>query len=391
MGEVTFLVKHDSQGKVAIFLVLFFMSLSLHIQFPIFTPYAVALGATTIFISVMMSSSSFTNLVGNVMAGPFIDRIGKKPFIVVPLFLSSVLMTAHALATNPHQLLYLRITNGFVLAFMSPACFSLLSAYAKNSRQQGKNMAINGVMITLANIIAPFIGGHLVEFLNYRGTYYFIGLCLLLTAIVALLYVKEADPIVVHRKEKTTLTAVLSNRSLLPIYFIGFALMYGHGTLIFELPFLTVEQGLKVSETGTLFSMMGIGTLLALSFFWLNRFSPLIRTAVGMFSTSLLYYQLTTSFLPIRLSVVLFCMGIAFGLIFPALTTLLTEKVGLHQYGSAFGVLSAVFSLAMILSTLTSGIVRSMMSPYYLAFLVTMLGAVFIVFDYIRDKRKVLA
>lgn len=380
---------NESQGKTAIFFVLFFMSLSLHIQFPIFTPYAVALGATSIFISIMMSSSSLTNLVGNVMAGPFIDRIGNKPFIVVPLFLSAFLMTAHALATNPQQLLYLRVINGFVLAFMSPACFSLLSAYAKNSRQQGKNMAINGVMITLANIIAPLIGGYLVDILDYRGTYYFIGLALLFTAIMGLIYIKEVDPIVVHKKETTSLSAVMSNRSLMPVYFIGFALMFGHGILIFELPFLTVEHGLKASETGVLFSMMGLGSLLALSFFWLNRFSPLIRTAVGMFTTALLYYQLTNSLLPMTLSVSLFLMGIAFGLIFPALTTLLTEKVGNSEYGSAFGVLSAVFSLAMILSSLTAGMVRSFMSPYFLAFLVTMLGAVYIVFDYLKAKKSV--
>ena len=377
----------EAQGKIAVFFVLFLMSLSLHVQFPIFTPFAVALGATSVFISIMMSTSSMTNLIGHVISGPFIDKIGKKPFIVIPLFISSILMTSHGLAARPEQLLILRIFNGFVLAFMSPACFSLLSAYAKNTRQQGKNMAVNGMMVTLANIIAPFIGGYLVDIFDYKGTYFFIGSALLFTAIFALIFVKERDPIVVHKKDGHPLSKVLMSRDLLPIYFIGFSLMFSHGALIFELPFLTVEKGLKASETGFLFSIMGLGSLLAYCSFWLNRISPLFRTIAGMVASGLLYYQLTTSILPVSQSMILFFLGFAFGSIFPALMTLLTEKVGQSHYGSAFGVLSAIFSLAFILSSLTAGIVRAFVSPYYLAFLMTMLSVAYIVFDHFRVKK----
>lgn len=375
------------QGKAAVYLVLFLMSLSLHVQFPIFTPYAVALGATTFFISVMMSSSSFTNLSGNIMAGPFIDRIGKKPFIVVPLFLSAFLMAGHALADNAQQLFLLRILNGFVLAFMSPACFALLSAYAKNTRQQGRNMAINGLTITIAGIAAPFIGGQLSKILSYNEIYWVIATALFCTAIIALLYIKEAEPIVVHQKEKRSLGAMLKSRSLLPVYFIGFALMYGHGTLYFELPFLSVEHGMSTAETGKLFSLMGVGTFAALSLFWLNSFSALLRTAFGMFLTALIYYQMSTSALPVSLGLTLFGLGVSSGILFPALTTLLTEKVGPDQYGSAFGILSAVFSLGIIVSSMVSGVVRDFMSPYYLAFLVAMCGTAYVVYDYLQNKR----
>lgn len=375
--------------KTAIYAVLFLMSLSLHIQFPIFTPYAVTLGASTFFISVLLSSSSLTGFGGHLIAGPFIDRIGKKPFIVIPLFLSGILMAGHALAHDANQLLMLRVLNGFVLAFMGPACFALLSAYAKNARQQGKNMAINGLMVTVANIVAPVIGGQLVKSFDYRATYWFIGVALLFTAVLALLFVREATPIVVHKKGKSSLRTTLTNRRLLPLYLIGFALMYGQGTLIYELPFLTVEHGLSAAESGKLFSLMGIGTLLSLSLFWLNQFSALLRTAAGMFLAGLLYYQMATGFLPVGLGTILFGIGISFGLLFPALTTLLTERVDHDQYGTAFGVLSAIFSLGMIASSLVSGAVRDTMSPYYLAFLVVTGGSIYIVYDHFKENSPI--
>lgn len=382
-------MRDQMQGKTAIYLVLFLMSLILHIQFPIFTPYAVALGATSFFVSIMMSSSSLTNLGGHILAGPMIDRIGKKPFIVLPLLLASFSMMGHALVANTEQLLLLRIFNGFVLAFMSPACFALLSAYAKNQRQQGKNMAINGLAVTAANIISPLLGGRLVQMLDYRGTYWLIGAALFGTSLIALFYIKEAEPIVSHQKEQISFGAMLVNRQLLPIYFVGFALMYGNGTLFFELPFLTVEHGLNTAETGKLFSLMGIGTLFSLSLFWLNRFSAFIRTAIALLLTGLLHYQMATQVLPMNMTAVLVGMGMAFGLLFPALTTLLTEKVGREQLGSAFGILSAVFSLGGITSAITAGAVRGIMSPYFLAFLVTMSGAIVIGLDYFKIKQTI--
>lgn len=380
------------RGKTAVYLVFFLMSLSMHIQFPIFTPYAVALGATSFFVSVMMSSSSLTNLGGNIMAGPFIDRIGKKPFIVVPLFLSSCLMFGNAFVENAEQLFLLRLTNGFVLAFMSPAIFALLSAYAKNARQQGKNMAVNGIMITMAGIAAPFIGGQLSKFLSYSAIYLIIGTALFLISIFALVSIKEAEEIVVVKnKDQASLLTMLKIGSLLPIYFIGFALMYGHGTLFYELPFLSVEHGMSTAETGKLFSIMELGTFSALCLFWLNRFSPLLRTAVGMFLSAIFYYQLAASVLPIGLGLTLFGIGVSSGLLFPAITTLLTEKVGKDRYGSAFGVLSAVFSFGIIVSSLLSGVIRAMISPYYLAFLVTMAATVYVVYDYLKKKQATKA
>lgn len=381
-------MKSQQKGKTAVYLVVLLMSLSLHIQFPIFTPYAIALGATSFFVSMMMSSSSFTNLGGHLMAGPFIDRIGKKPFIIAPLFFSAVLMFAYGFVKNAEQLFLLRILNGFVLAFISPAAFSLLSAYAKNSRQQGKNMAINGIMITMAGIAAPFIGGQLSKILSYNEIYFVVGTALFLTAIVALFNIREAEEIVVVQdKNQVSLMKMLRSGSLLPIYFIGFALMYGHGTLFYELPFLSVEHGMSTAEMGKLFSLMGLGTFSALSLFWLNRFSPLLRTAIGMFLSALFYYQLAASVLPISLGLSLFGIGVSSGLLFPAITTLLTEKVGGERYGSAFGVLSAVFSFGIITSSLISGAIRDLMSPYYLAFLVTMAAALYVVYDYLQKKQ----
>ena len=377
---------NHQKGLTSVYFVLFLMSLSLHIQFPIFTPFAVALGATTFFVSLIISSSSLTSFAGHLVAGPLIDQFGKKRFIVFALFCSAFFISCYAFIHRPADLLILRILNAVVLSFMGPACLSLLSAYARNSREQGKNMAINGLMITLANIIAPVLGGKLNTIVGYKGTFLIIGGCLFVAGVIALIFIREAEAIVVHKKGETHFKAILKKPGFIPLLIVGFALMYGNGTLFFELPFLSVEHGLSTAETGKLFSIMGIGTLAVLLLFGLNRISAFFRTLSGLMLLSLIYLQMATGIGHLHLATTLFLAGAVFGLLFPALTTLVSERVGKAQYGSAFGILSSTFSLGIILSSILSGSVRHLVSPYFLAFLVLISSATYIFYDYLKHR-----
>ncbi|MCF6411402.1 MFS transporter [Pseudalkalibacillus salsuginis] len=376
------------KGMAAIFTVLFLVSLSLHIQYPIFTPYAVALGATSFFVSIMMSVSSFANMCGNLIAGPLIDAFGKKKFIVVPLFLSGLLMMGHGIASNPDGLLVLRLFNGLVLAFMTPACFALLSGYAKNSHQQGKNMAFNGLLMTIAHIVSPTIGGYLVELVDYQGTYFIIGGCILITAVIGVMSIREFEPITVYKKEQADSGGLRLDKHLLMIYFVAFALMYAQGTIGYELPFLVVEKGMSTSDAGKLFSYIGVGTLVIVCMTWINRISALIRTMFGMLVLAACFYQMVVPFAPLSLSQLLFVVGIGLGILFPAITTLITEKIDKSKHGTAFGILSAVFSLGIIASSLTAGAIRAFISPYFIAFIVVALAITIIGWQGIGQKEK---
>jgi MFS family permease len=373
----------------AIFTVLFLVSLSLHVQFPIFTPYAVALGATSFFVSIMMSVSSFANLCGNLVAGPLIDAMGKKMFIVVPLFLSGFFMFGHGLVSNPDGLLVLRLFNGLVLAFMTPACLALLSGYAKNSHQQGRNMAFNGLLMTIAHILSPVIGGYLVEIVDYNGTYFIIGGSILVTAIIALVYIREFEPILVHKKEQQDKGGLKLDKEMMTVYFVAFSLMFAQGTLVYELPFLVVEKGVSTSEAGKLFSYIGVGTLVIVCMTWINRIASAVRAMIGMLIMAFCFYQMVIPIAPLSLSQLLFVVGIGLGVLFPAITTWITEKIEKPKHGTAFGVLSAVFSLGMITSSLTAGLVRDFFSPYFIAFIVIALSITVIGLYQIRYREWV--
>lgn len=364
-------MKEANLDKLNIFIVMFFISLIMRIQIPVFTPYAAAFGASSIIIGMILSVTSLTNLTGNIIAGPLVDRFGKKLFITVPLFASGGLFIAHGLASGTTDLLVLHGLNGFALAFLIPAAYTLLTGYANNSRQQGKNIAINGMLSTIASIMAPLIGGKLVVLIGYVNTYFFIGTAMIAIGMYSVLFLRDRQIVSVKSRRQESAGRVITSPDLLIVYLIGFAVMYIHGVLIFEIPYLTVEQGFSAFHTGQLFSYMGIGTFLTLTLFFINRFDPFKRLMVGLFGMTLSLFGLFSSLLP--LPSLLFLIGLFFGLVMPAMATSITESAAKGVHGRAFGYMSAVFSLGIIASSAVTGVVRDVVSPYFVAFLVGMI------------------
>ncbi len=72
------------------------------------------------------------------------------------------------------------------------------------------------------------------------------------------------------------------------------------------------------------------------------------------------------------LSVMLLMLGMAKGIIFPALSSLLIELSGGKRYGRTFSILSIAFSIGAFAGPLLAGQLRELVSPYFIAFLVLM-------------------
>lgn len=368
--------------KVHIFVVMFFMGMVMSIQSPLFTPYAVSLGASSMLVGIMLGASQMANLAGNLIAGPLVDRFGKRLFISAPLFVSAVLFFCHGMVADTASLLVLRVINGFSLAFLIPAALALLSGYAANSAQQGRNMAVYGILATIASILSPLIGGKLGALFGIANTYFFIGTALLLTAFYSAFFLRERQAPVKRSSgdDAFGFLQLLARPQLQVVFLTGFAVMYIHGVIVYEVPYLAVEQGFSTADTGKLFSFFAIGTFLSLMLFFINRYDPAKRLIFGIGGMCLCLFGILSAVA--SLSVLLFLIGFFFGILMPAMATALTDTVPAAGHGRAFGVMSAVYSLGMIFSSLVTGAVRDVISPYFIALLVGM--AVLTIIGYMR-------
>jgi MFS family permease len=358
----------------------FFMFLAffdLHAQYPILTPFALSLGAAPTFIGWMMGIYALTHLPGNLIAGQGVDRYGSRWFMIFSMITAGCILLLQAHVTEPWQLLVLRSISGFVLAFLSPACLALLASLSKNPTKQGKLMAGHGVTHTLASVLSPAAGAFLVAQVGFTLTFQTLGWLLITTGVIAIFTIKES------RKPKPALPAAdatMMQRVPIPVklnvipiryYLLPFAVACSQGMLFFELP-LRAGGAAGIMHTGLYFSIISIGALVTLSMLFLSRLSPYKRANYGVIGIALSFFSLAA--LPsIPIEVSLFALGMAKGVVFPAIASMFIDLSGGQRLGTVFSLQSIAMSLGSFIGPIAAGAIRDSYSPFFLGFLLLMI------------------
>jgi MFS family permease len=371
-----------------LYLFLFVAFFDLHAQYPILSPFALSLGAAPSFIGLIMGVYSITHLPGNLLAGYGVDRFGSRFFIAFSLVGAGILLLFQAQVTDPWQLLIIRSISGFILAFLSPACSSLLAKLTQDIVMQGKLMAGNGFVHTMASVVSPAAGAYLVSQFGFAKSFMALGWILIATGILALFGVRDRPAVVTEQAIVPTPVSargaseedasLADNASSIPwlFFIIPLAISCSQGILFFELP-LMKESLDSIMTSGILFSMVSLGALITLSMLFLARFSPFYRTAFGSLVLALTFFGMSIHWpLPIELSLVL--IGLAKGVIYPAISTLLIAITNASRYGRVFSILSIAFSIGAFFGPLIAGHTRNIISPYFIAFLVLMVALAFL-------------
>jgi MFS family permease len=374
---------------VWLYLFLFVAFFDLHAQYPMLTPFAVSLGAAPSFIGLVMGMYSLTHLPGNLIAGYGVDRFGSRLFIMASLTGAGLLLLFQSRVTDPWQLLYIRSISGFVLAFLSPACMSLLARLAKDHFQQGKLMAGNGLVHTIASVVSPAAGAWLAASIGFSKSFAILGWVLLATGIGSIWFVREPSKTVAaanaaamksytysHAHSETlnpTIDGQPASRAFPWLVFVlPISMAFAQGILAFELP-LRGSTSADIMTTGLLFSVVSLGALATLGLLFMNRYLPYSRTIAGVMLLAITYYGLASGW-PVPLLLLLFVIGMAKGVIFPAMTSLMLQLSGPSRYGRTFSALSIALSIGSFLGPVAAGVSRNFFSPYFLSFVGLMIA-----------------
>ncbi|AEI42245.1 MFS transporter [Paenibacillus mucilaginosus] len=369
---------------VWLYLFMFVAFFDLHAQYPILSPFAISLGAAPSFIGLILGVYSITHIPGNLLAGYGVDKYGSKPFIVFSLLIAGLVLLAQSKVSDPWDLLYIRSISGFVLAFLSPACLSLLAKLASDQVQQGKLMAGNGMVHTIASVLSPAAGAYLVAQFGFERSFTFLGWGLIVTGLLAWFGVKESR----YKKAAAELFASPASGSgdaALPgpasgrgssipwlFFSVPLSISCSQGILFFELPLMKETHG-SILTSGVFFSLVSLGALVTLSMLFLSRIAPLIRVSYGALALAIIFFGMSVKWpLPMYASLIL--IGMAKGVIFPAIASLLAASTTSQRYGRVFSLLSISYSIGAFIGPMLAGHLRTHVSSYFLAFLCLMVA-----------------
>ena len=201
---------------------------------------------------------------GQLLHGPLSDRLGRRRPLFVGLVVYIVASALCALATSMDALIALRLLQalaGCAGMVISRAVVRDVADQMDPVRLMGRLMLVMGV----APILAPLIGGYVAAWFGWRAIFWFLALIGLAALLLCMAFLEESLP--EERRRRVPLLAVLrSYASLLAnARFMGVALASGCAicgmfAYIVGSPFVFIElNGVAPEHYGWLFGAAALG------------------------------------------------------------------------------------------------------------------------------------
>ncbi len=207
------------------------------------------LGTTATLVQASVAAYVLGLALGQLPVGILGDARGRKPVLLVCLALLCVASVGTALAANIWMLLVFRFFEGLG----GTACMVLVYAIAGDITRGPKLASLSGWLGAswgLAPVIAPAIGGVLVQFLSWRGVFGLVAVLALLALAAAWAFLPETlqpdkiEPVERHRIGQILRDAL--RHRLFVVTILAFAL-FGSVQLMFGIVApLLFETGLGV-------------------------------------------------------------------------------------------------------------------------------------------------
>ncbi len=143
---------------LALFLALFSTVTGMGIVVPLLPVYAESLGASGFYIAMIFGSFSISRAFLLPFFGFASDKRGRKPFIVVGLFLYSVVAFIFTLSDSIHFLIFVRFLHGIASAMIAPVVQAYIGDITPKNKE-GFIMGVFNISMFSGLSLGPLLGG----------------------------------------------------------------------------------------------------------------------------------------------------------------------------------------------------------------------------------------
>ena len=346
------LVEMEKQNKNILPLisaVTFLGFLDTHLLLPVLSLYASGLGATTVIAGLVIGLYSITNTPANILFGRLMDRVGYKVPLVIGLIGDALSMFLYSLCRLPLHLALVRVFHGTSGGLVGPATMSIV-AESSGKMEKARAMSFYGMSLAATTLVGYGASGVIVSRLGYKALF-LIGVALSAIGVMLsfLLPGSKKNP------EATTKTSVggfreikalMQRRGLLVSYCSIFAQYFAFGGVVTLLPLYVKSLGMEALHVGMLMAAFAVafivvqfpcGTISDK----VGRLTPTIAgLSLGAVSVAILPLLATFPLLALAMGL----YGVAYGLLFPSISALLTDQTAPEERGIATGLFHALLT-----------------------------------------------
>lgn len=237
----------------------FSVFLAHHVSRPLIPLYLITFGASSTVIGAVMAVFTLTATVMRVPIGMFIDRIGRRPFLLYGVGFFAAGNFGYLWAPSIAFMIPCRLLHGLGWSGCTTAVTTIAADIVPQSRR-GEMMGYAGMASSLAGALGPIIGFALFHRFDYPGVFLGAGALLLLAFGAAL---PLAEPLRVRStrpKSERWYQTVAVKETLHPAVAVAF-LSFGHGGILTFLPIHALK--LELANPGIWFAVYAVCILLS--------------------------------------------------------------------------------------------------------------------------------
>jgi MFS transporter, DHA1 family, multidrug resistance protein len=415
-------------GRIAL-LVLFLSFLDVFALLPTLAPFAAELGAGPMVLGLVIGAYSAANLPANLVGGALVDRVGRRPVLLVGLVLAATAVASYPLATSPAGLIAIRLLHGAAGGVLVPAVFAVAGDSARLAGGAGRAMGRAGAVIGAAAVVAPASAGALRQAVGAEAVFRSVGALLLFGAVLVAVGLREPTTTAARAGANAAARteAVAATRDMAPASSAGYRERRGRrampaavglrtglladptvrrtlaavvattaavGVLAGFLPGSVERAGASPAVTGALFTAYAVvAAVLMLSPLAgrVDREGPHAPVVVGLgaLGAAMLVLALDAGVPGATVGVLVF--GVGYGLIFPAASGAVTLAANEATRGRAFGWFNVAFSAGLAVGPPVAGAIAEA-APAFDPFLVAAVGCLSVAaLALVRERRRVRA
>lgn len=187
---------------------LMLMPLAIDMYLPSMPVIAAQFGVESGRVQMTLSAYMLGFAFGQLFYGPMSDSIGRKPMILWGTLIFAIAGCACAMAQSIDLLIGLRLLHGLAAASASVVINALMrDMFTKDEFSRMMSFVI--LVMTIAPLLAPIIGGALLLWFNWPAIFWAMGAAALIGSLLVALFIKETLP--KERRQKFHLRTTLGN------------------------------------------------------------------------------------------------------------------------------------------------------------------------------------
>src|SRR5690625_5689683 len=182
---MTVITKRQTQGLILLVAFLTGIGpLSTDTYLPAIPELAVSLGVSTAHAQCSISSYFLGIASGQIVAGPFSDRFGRRPVLLIGFLLFFIATFVCAVAADIQTLVGARAVQGAAAA-ASPAAGRAMVGDLWKGNEAARIMSYVTMAIIIAPLIAPGLGGVMIRYWSWRAILWMLlGIAAMAIALV---------------------------------------------------------------------------------------------------------------------------------------------------------------------------------------------------------------